>query len=151
MQLPRQTAVAGFYPQVWLSKSTNSHPKARLLPKNQAATAPNDAAATVTEPEHSALWRLLAAIHISGNHDPDRLDPTRDITDAVETAFGQQFFITGRPTIIGFSCRFIHAKELKPFVVLVAAFTDAGEGFAATTAAVQLTGAARLAASGALR
>ena len=79
-----------------------------------------------------AAGRLLSAVHVTGDDDPNCLYPTRYVTDFVEATLCQQFVIRRTPLVCG-TCRFIHAEKLKALVILVSATTYSGKGFPAAT------------------
>jgi hypothetical protein len=73
--------------------------------------------------------RLTAAVEISGNDDPDRLDPAGYVPHGVQARFSEQFVIFRSRAVatsvwFGGGCRLIEAQKLQALIILIAAIRD---------------------------
>ncbi len=71
----------------------------------------------------AAPRRAVAGIEVAGNDDADRFYPARDVGDAAETAFGQEFVVVAPPCLgpRWLAAGLLDPEKFEPFVVLVVA------------------------------
>lgn len=72
---------------------------------------------------------LTAAVEISGNDNPDRLDPTGYVPHRVQARFSEQFVVFRRNAVatsmpFGGGCRLLEAEKLEAFIILIASVRD---------------------------